>query len=180
MSGPDYTPSGSWWRNKVPIHLLSDLADEAPEQLAEPGDAARLIALAVAKTMQLCIPSADNNGGARRWKAGYLRWIALAWVCNPEMFQERTVRELAASLGVPRASLGDHVAHWQRVLAGEHAHWPGAETSSTTCASFDKSTTNDLRKLSSVKNARVLPSKTPSRGSAERARSFMRIEREGD
>jgi hypothetical protein len=172
--GMDRRPGG-WWENKVPLEY-------APELSTDPLDThetstRRAEALELARTiheiMRLCIPSAETNGGLRRFRAGYLRFLALAWVTAPEMFEGQTVRDLAALLGVPPSSIGDHAAHWRKVLAGEHSEAPQAHANpSTTCATFTTGSSNDLRNS----GARVLPAKKPSPGSARRTGSIVRTD----
>ncbi len=129
--------------------------------------------------MHLCVPSAGSNGGSRRFVSGYVRFLALAWVAVPDLFTERTDKELARSFGVSRQRFEFHVAYWQRVLAGEHAAGPAIPLR----AAAPVKVVNLLQKTgrngpSAQNRARVLPSKKRPAGSARATGSIVRLDPE--
>jgi hypothetical protein len=105
-----------WWDNKVPFDH-AHIEDQRPfaEDLRVPGAIS-----AIRAAMQACVPAATNNGGLRRYRAGFVRFLALAWVCNREGFQERNEKEFARSMGLTQQCFDHHVGHWRRMFAGEH------------------------------------------------------------
>jgi hypothetical protein len=115
---------------------------------------------ALRAALQLTIPPTTSCGARRRWRAGFARYVALAWVCNRGMITERTEAEFARGVGVSQQRLSYHVRYWQRLLAGEQPARATGEGDPTggTC-----------------KSVRVLSRTRHSSGSAQRACSIVRI-----
>ncbi len=68
----------------------------------------------------LMLPPA-SYGGSRRFEAGYLRFLALAWVMSPELLGERSEEAVADRLGIERQTFNVQVHAMRALLAGKHA-----------------------------------------------------------
>jgi hypothetical protein len=68
-----------------------------------------------------CMPPAGAYRGGRRWKAGYNRMVAFAWLAAPEIFVGMTEADVAQSIGISRRMFCTHLATLRTELAARDA-----------------------------------------------------------